>query len=250
MTIPSLNHAHELPDLTDAIEDTYIRREPMPETPMVVPVQLSKSKFLALAPLAVQPINELLAALESAAFDVGGLVLEQGVIPEDLIMAGGKVLLAVLPPTYERHLSDMASQKLEPMIYMTLDLQESFAINYWSVKLDDDTSTTFAWDSQDTNGIATEHSKLGQRLWFTRVVLIAGDSVAIGGFWQNEDDMDCAAATGVCPQSYVEYSEEELERAREATVVAGSPNPWFGVIYEESDKHRFAHIPMANRAVT
>jgi preprotein translocase subunit Sec61beta len=55
--------------------------------------------------------------------------------------------------------------------------------------------------------------------------------------------MDSGQCAGVSSQSYIEYSDKMLEKARANTIAAGSPTPWWGKFYDEGDGSHIAIAP-------
>lgn len=255
MTASNYTNLHDRSDFREPAEDVVAfertvamdRVYPFTLPPAITPVIYSKTALKERVPQIAEEISDLETAMVQNGFEVGGCVLEEGILPTDLMMPGGRVMMAILPAKYEKYLDALVTQKFEPMITTTLDLEQQFAIEYSSVRLDDGTLTTFAWNVMDTIGVSTETGERGPRFWCTRLVLCAGDSVAFGGFWQNVDDMDCAGATGICAQSHYGFSDKELEAARAATAAAGSPMPWLGTVFDEGDGNSFALIPVFRR---
>jgi hypothetical protein len=201
-------------------------------------------------PQMAEELADLQAAMGENGFEVAGCLLENGVLPDDLMMPGGRVMMAILPAKYEKYLDALVTQKFDSMTMTTLDLEQRFAIEYSNVRLDDGTLTTFGWNVMDTIGVSTDTGERGPRFWRTRLVLCAGDTVAFGGFWQTDDDIDCAGATGICAQSHLDASDEELEDARAVTAAAGSPEPWLGTVFNEGNGNSFALIPVFRRTKT
>jgi hypothetical protein len=194
-----------------------------------------------------EEFSDLETAMGENGFEVAGCLLDDGILPDDLMMPGGRVMMAILPAKYERYLEVLITQKFDSTTMTTLNLEQRFAIEYSDVRLDDGTLTTFSWNIMDTSGVRTDTGERGPRFWRTRLVLCAGDTVAFGGFWQTDDDMDCAGATGICAQSHHDVSDEELEDARAATAAAGSPMPWLGTVFDEGNGRSFALIPVFRR---
>jgi hypothetical protein len=255
MTISNYTNYQDLPDFPEPAEDTQAfertvaldRVYPYSLPPAVTPVICSKTSLMERVPQMAAELSDLEAAMGENGFEVAGCLLDDGILSEDLMMPGGRVMMAILPAKYERYLEVLITQKFDSTTMTTLDLEHRFAIEYSSVRLDDGTLTAFGWNVMDTVGVSTDTGERGPRFWRTRLVLCAGDTVAFGGFWQTDDDMDCAGATGICAQSRLDASDEELDDAREATAAAGSPMPWLGTVFDEGDGRCFALIPVLRR---
>lgn len=245
----------DIPDFPEPPEDMLAfertvamdRVYPYSLPPAVTPVICSRTSLMERVPQMAAELSDLEAAMGESGFEVAGCLLDDGILPDDLMMPGGRALLAILPAKYEKYLDALVTQKFDSMTMTTLDLEQRFAIEYSDIRLDDGTLATFAWNVMDTIGVSTDTGERGPRFWRTRLVLCAGDTVAFGGFWQTDDDMDCAGATGICAQSHLDISDEELEAARAATASAGSPMPWLGTVFDEGNGRSFALIPVFRR---
>lgn len=255
MTTSNYTNYDDIPDLPEPQEDMAAfertvaldRVYPYTLPPAVTPVICSKAALMERVPQIAEEISDLETAMGESGFEVAGCILDAGMLPEDLMMPGGRVMLAVLPGKYEKYLDVLVTQKFDSTTMTTLDLEQRFAIEYSGVRLADGTLTTFGWNVMDTIGVSTDTGQRGPRFWRTRLVLCAGDTVAFGGFWQTADDIDCAGATGICAQSRHDVSDEELEAARAATAAAGSPMPWLGTVFDEGNGNNFALIPVFRR---
>jgi hypothetical protein len=255
MTTSNCTNYDDIPDFPEPPEDMAAfertvaldRVYPYTLPPAVTPVICSKAALIERVPQMAEELADLETAMGESGFEVAGCLLDDGILPDDLMMPGGRALLAILPAKYEKYLDALVTQKFDSMTMTTLDLEQRFAIEYSSARLDDGTLTTFGWNATDTVGVSTDTGERGPRFWRTRLVLCAGDTVALGGFWQTDDDMDCAGATGICAQSHLDASDEELEDARAATAAAGSPMPWLGTVFDEGNGRSFALIPVFRR---
>jgi len=133
----------------------------------------------------------------------------------------GAALVFYLPQIHEAFAAGIAEQKPDFSNETSSSLKYMASKFSWSYGYDKGQLTVSIYDSAALRAIkyhSPDHSTGTKTGSFTPVVVIAGRTVAIGGFWVDERDDIGFQATGVTSVNYSEheiFSEEELRRARE-----------------------------------
>jgi hypothetical protein len=215
----------------------------LPDAPVMVPQSYSKSTFFSLVPDFEKELYSVITAMKDKGFEVGGCILDDGLIPDDMMLPGADVLMLVLPDAFEAHLEQLASARFDTMVYESVDFKNRFPIDFISAEIRTGSRITLGVHSHDNCG-TVEQQFAGQNLHNRRIVISAGDKVVIGGCLLNDADISNAQGAGISSQSYIEYSDEKLETGRLKAANAGSSTPWWGRLYDEGDGISFALIPL------
>lgn len=214
-----------------------------PAIPTVTPQTYSKEAFFGLVPEFEKVLTSVISTMDEHNLDVGGCILDDGLIPPGMMLPGAGIPMFVLPPAFEEHLDQLAAARFQTMVYESLDLKNRFSIDYIFSQISSTESITFAMQSYE-NCAFVNRQFAGQNLYNQRIVLSAGDKIILGGCWLNDADTAAGQCAGMSAQSYIEYSAEKLDEARQAAIAAGSPTPWYGKIYDKGNGHRFALVPI------
>ena len=133
----------------------------------------------------------------------------------ELLVVGhcsARSLVVFLPPEFETHIAEMVSRKPEVCNSPTTDLLHNQTYLVFSAGHGDTASSLWIFDTQIYRDVGSCAGLDGEDEFFA-VILVSGNSVAIGGFVCDQDYADQCQCCSMSAQSYVRYSDEELAEA-------------------------------------
>lgn len=150
---------------------------------------------------------------------------------------GPQALVMMLPPEFEPVLNLLVMQEPEIFNYPTVDLQENRTYLGYSIILPRQSAVTEIWMSERALcGPLCECLRTGPSgkvmSWPAEirfpVIMMAGNSLAVGGFEVNEYFLACAQAASMSARSSMPeelYPDEQLRIGAELATMVG-PAPW------------------------
>lgn len=146
----------------------------------------------------------------------------------------GAVPLFRLPGVFEPRLTELAECLPDVMIELTLDLKAAHYLVEWATPPAPGGGPSIAlWMDgyifyQIANIGGWEYGSPWPGLW-QPVILMAGETVAIGGVWKDDGMMDALQSASISAQSYVpqdHHSPKRLKQAKAHARQQGGATPW------------------------
>ena len=133
----------------------------------------------------------------------------------ELLVVGhcsARSLVVFLPPEFETHIAEMVSRKPEVCNSTTTDLLHNQTYLVFRAGQGDIASSLWIFDTQIHRDVCRCAGVDGEDEFFA-VILVSGNSVAIGGFVCDQDYVDQCQCCSMSAQSYVPSSDEKLAEA-------------------------------------
>lgn len=153
----------------------------------------------------------------------------------------GAVPLFRLPAVFEPHLAALAACSPDVVIEHTLGLQEAHCLAEWSSRPVSGTKLLLWMDHHVLGHILSQGGWDYRCPWpglWQPVIMMAGETVAIGGFWKDDDLMDALQVYAMSTQGYFaeeHYSPEDIEQAQ-ARAQSHGATPWCHRLWCEKDE--------------
>lgn len=205
--------------------------------PSIAPAIVSRSHAFKMWPGLGEAVKKLHAICEVEAPDchVSSMLIRNSQLNSTIFNLSGSALLVCLPAGFEPYLAQLAAQRPFGMNQAaTVDLLEAEQIYYWAIVDTAKEIWSLRFNIAVLDALVDDCRHSYGSMSFAPVIWLAGQTVAAGGFWIDEN-WGCDMALLPSSDHISRYcSEQELAEASERAKVVGQ-RPWDQVFWKNEN---------------